>query len=143
MANKSAFQARFREAMREAVRKFLAEEELPEPAAGEALFTVIEDLALDAGDAVSLEVFDQRLAQLPLEPATCPHCGADGQRVRQRDRTLTTRRGLDVPLAEQQCYCPGCRRAFFPSLHSAGTGCRLSLQPRGDEEGRPLRRPRE
>jgi hypothetical protein len=48
-----------------------------------------------------------------------------------------------VPLAEQQCYCPGCRRAFFPSLHSAGTGCRLSLQPRGDEEGRPLRRPRE
>jgi hypothetical protein len=143
MANKAAFQARFREAMRDAVRKFLVEEELPEPAAGEALFTVIEDLALDAGDAVSLEVFEQRLAQLPPEPAACPHCGADGQRVRQRDRTLTTRRGLDVPLAEQECYCRRCRRAFFPSLQGTGAGRRLSLQPGGDEEGRPLRRPRE
>ena len=56
MANKAAFQARFRDAIRETVRKFL-EEELPETAEGEALFTVIEDLALNAGDAVSLEVF--------------------------------------------------------------------------------------
>ncbi len=55
MASKTAFQARFREA----VREFLAAEELPESAAGEALFTVIEELALDAGDAVSLEVFDR------------------------------------------------------------------------------------
>jgi hypothetical protein len=121
MANKSAFQARFREAMREALRKFLAEEELPKPAEGEALFTVIEDLALDAGDAISLEVFEQQLERLPAEAATCPHCSAQGQRVKQRDRTLTTRRGLDVPLAEQQYYCPGCRRAFFPSVQGAGT----------------------
>ncbi len=121
MANKTAFQARFREAMREAARKFLAEEELPKAAEGEALFTVIENLALDAGDAVSLEVFEQQLEQLPAEAATCPHCTADGQRVRQRDRTLTTRRGLDVPLAEQECYCPRCRRAFFPSVQGIGT----------------------
>ena len=121
MANKTAFQARFREAMREALRKFLVEEELPEAAEGEALFTVIEDLALDAGDAISLEVFAQQLEQLSIEAATCPHCMADGQRVKQRDRTLTTRRGLDVPLAEQECYCRHCRRAFFPSVQDAGT----------------------
>lgn len=121
MANKTAFQARFREAMRDAVRKFLKEEELPDAAEGEALFTVIEDLALNAGDAVSLEVFAQQLEQLSLEAAACPHCAAQGQRVRQRDRTLTTRRGLAVPLAEQECYCPRCRRAFFPSVQDAGT----------------------
>lgn len=121
MANKTAFQARFREAMRGAVRKFLEEEELPDAAEGEALFTVIEDLALNAGDAVSLEVFEQQLEQLPAEAATCPHCAAEGQRVRRRDRTLTTRRGLDVPLAEQECYCPRCRRAFFPSVQDTGT----------------------
>lgn len=121
MANKAEFQARFREAMRDAVRKFLVEEELPEAAEGEALFTVIEDLALNAGDAVSLEFFEQQLEQLPTEAAVCPGCSAEGKRVRQRDRALTTRRGLDVPLAEQECYCPRCRRAFFPSVQDAGT----------------------
>ena len=101
--------------MRDAVRKFLAEEELPEGEKGEALFTVIEDLALAAGDAVSLEVFQQQLEQLPAEPApTCPRCGAAGQSVKPRERTLTARRGLGVPLSEPECYCPGCRRAFFP-----------------------------
>ena len=50
MANEAAFQARFRGAMRAAVRKFLVEKELPG--------------------------------------------AADGQRVRQHDRTLTTRLGF-------------------------------------------------
>lgn len=94
MANQAAIQVRLREAVREALVKFLAEEALPEPAAGEALFTVIEDLAPAAGDAVGLELFDQRLERLPAEAAVCPHCSAEGQRVKQRDRTLTTRRGL-------------------------------------------------
>ena len=35
---------------------------------------------------------------------------------------LQSRRGLDVPLSEQECYCPGCRRAFFPSVQSSGAG---------------------
>ena len=126
MANNEQFQARFRAAMRDAARKFLAEEELPEPVAGEAKFTTIETLALAAGDAVSLEVFEQQFEQQREqsdgEPPRCPHCQAAGQRVGERDRTLTTRRGLDVPLAEQECYCPGCRRAFFPSVQGVGAG---------------------
>jgi hypothetical protein len=112
--------------MRDAARKFLVEEELPEPVAGEAKFTTIETLALAAGDAVSLEVFEQQFEQQREqsdgEPPRCPHCQAEGQRVGERDRRLTTRRGLDVPLAEQECYCPGCRRAFFPSVQGVGAG---------------------
>jgi hypothetical protein len=117
MATKQEFQARVRAAVREAVQKVLAEGDLPERS-GEALFTIMEDLALDAGDAVSLEFFEQQLAELAADkpPADCcPQCGRVGQQVKRRERKITTRRGLPVPLPERECYCPGCRRAFFPS----------------------------
>ena len=122
MATIEQFQERMRRAVREAVQKCLAEGDLPEAEEGEARFTTIETLALAAGDAVSLEVFEQQLAESGMGPPHCPRCGFEGQRVRQRERTLQTRRGLKVPLREQECYCPGCRRAFFPSLPSAGSG---------------------
>ena len=122
MANSERFQERFRQAIGEAVRRFLADEELPEAEAGEAKFTSIERLALAAGDAVSLEIFEQQLAKGDSQPPQCPHCSGPGQRIGQRERTLLTRRGLAVPLTEQECYCPGCRRAFFPSVQSTGTG---------------------
>ena len=48
MANETALQTRFRGTMRAAVRRFGAEEELPEAAEGEALLTGIEELALPA-----------------------------------------------------------------------------------------------
>lgn len=117
MATKQEFQARVRSAVREAVQKVLAEGDLPPRAEGEALFTVIEDLALDAGDAVSLEFFEQQLAELGADeqPACCPKCSRAGRRVKLRRREITTRRGLPVPLTEGEHYCPGCRRAFFPS----------------------------
>lgn len=115
MATSEQFQVRLREAVREAVRKVLAEGDVPEGDPEEALFTRIETLALAAGDAVSLEVFEQQVAECGLGNPHCPHCGFEGQRVKQKDRTIQTRRGLDVPLKEQECYCPGCRRAFFPS----------------------------
>jgi hypothetical protein len=57
-----------------------------------------------------------------MGPPHCPHCGFAGQRIKQRDRTVQTRHGLEVPLSEQECYCPGCRRAFFPSVQSFGSG---------------------
>ena len=120
MATTQQFQERVRRAVREALQKILAEGDLPEAEDGEARFTTIETLALAAGDAVSLEVFEQQLAESGMGPPHCPRCGFEGQRVRQRDRTLQTRRGLEVPLREQECYCPGCRRAFFPSVQSSG-----------------------
>ena len=122
MATIEQFQERVRRAVREALQKILAEGDLPEAEDGEARFTTIETLALAAGDAVSLEVFEQQLAESGMGPPHCPRCGFEGQRVRQRDRTLQTRRGLEVPLREQACYCPGCRKAFFPSVQSSGSG---------------------
>ena len=122
MATSEQFQERLRRAVREAVRKCLAEGDLPQPQEGEARFTTIETLALAAGDAVSLEVFEQQLAESGMGPPHCPRCGFEGKRIKQRDRSVQTRRGLEVPLREQECYCPGCRRAFFPSLADSGAG---------------------
>jgi hypothetical protein len=122
MATTEQFQERLRRAIREAVQKCLAEGDLPEAQEGEARFTTIEALALAAGDAVSLEVFEQQLAESGMGPPHCPRCGFEGKRIKQRQRTVQTRRGLEVPLREQECYCPGCRRAFFPSLPSSGAG---------------------
>jgi hypothetical protein len=122
MATVEQFQERLRSAIREAVQKCLAEGDLPAAREGEAHFTTIEALALAAGDAVSLEVFEQQLAESGLGPPHCPHCGFEGQRIKQRDRMVQTRRGLDVPLREQEFYCPGCRRAFFPAVSSVGPG---------------------
>lgn len=122
MATIEQFQGRLRLAVREAVQKVLAEGGLPLAEEGEARFTTIETLALAAGDAVSLEVFEQQLTECGLGPPHCPHCGFEGQRATQRERTLQTRRGLDVPLSEPECYCPGCRRAFFPAVQSSGVG---------------------
>jgi len=122
MATIEQFQERVRRAVREAMQRCLAEGDLPEVEQGEAQFTTIEALALAAGDAVSLEVFEQQLAESGMGPPHCPRCGFEGQRVRQRERRLQTRRGLEVPLREQECYCPGCRRAFFPSLPNSGSG---------------------
>ena len=122
MATIKEFQGRLRRAVREAVQKCLAEGDLPEAQEGEAHFTTIEALALAAGDAVSLEVFEQQLAESGMGPPHCPRCGFEGKRIKQRDRTVQTRRGLDVPLSEQECYCPGCRRAFFPAVQSPGAG---------------------
>ena len=56
MATTRQFQERLRRAVREAVRKCLAEGDLPEAQEGESRFTTIEALALAAGDAVSLDV---------------------------------------------------------------------------------------
>ena len=122
MATIEQFQERLRRAVREALQKVLAEGDLPETPEGEARFTTIETLALAAGDAVSLEVFEQQLAESGMGPPHCPRCGFEGKRVKPRERSLQTRRGLEVPLREQECYCPGCRRAFFPSLPSSGAG---------------------
>ncbi len=122
MATIEQFQERLRLAVREALKKCLAEGGLPEAQEGEARFTTIETLALAAGDAVGLEVFEQQLAESGMGPSHCPHCGFEGQRVKERTRTVQTRRGLGVPLNEHECYCPRCRRAFFPSAQSPRSG---------------------
>jgi hypothetical protein len=120
MATTEQFQGRLRLTVRKALQKFLTAGDLPEAKQGETRFTTIETLALAAGDAVSSEVFVPQLAESGMGPPRCPRCGFEGKRVRQRDRKLQTRRGLDVPLREQECYRPGCRRAFSPRPKARG-----------------------
>lgn len=122
MATIDQLRERIQQAVRETVRKFLAEEELPAVDEGEALFTQFESLALAAGDAFSQEVLAQQLSLAQPEQPPCPHCGQPGQVLGERERQIQTRRGLLVPLKEPECYCPACRRAFFPSLATTGAG---------------------
>lgn len=107
--------------MRETIREFLAAEGV-RPTQGESRFTALEDAALAAGDAVSLEVFAQELERSQVESPRCPHCDRVGQSPGTRDREVQTRRGLQVPLSEQKCYCPACRRDFFPSVPTTRAG---------------------
>jgi hypothetical protein len=63
MATIERFQERVRRAVHDALPKVLAEGDLPDTQEGEARLTTIETLALAAGDAVSLEVFELQLAE--------------------------------------------------------------------------------
>jgi hypothetical protein len=81
----------------------------------------IDDIERDMealADAVADEFATQLLArQTKASPhaPTCPHCGQAGQHIGQREREILTTRG-SAPLAEPKCYCPACRRHFFPSV---------------------------
>ena len=117
MATIGQFQGRLRLAVREALQKVLADGELPEATEGDARFTTIE--------------FEQQLAESGMGPPHCPHCGFEGQRAKQRQRTVQTRRGLEVPLSEQECYCPGCRRRLRRQLGRVAPALlRLCADPR-------------
>jgi hypothetical protein len=116
MATIESFQSRLRVAFRESLEKVIAEGDLPTPPEGEALFTAIENLALAAGDAASLEWLALQTPKGVEGPPLCPHCGEVGLHDKERERVLETRRGLQAPLSEPQCYCTGCRRSFFPSV---------------------------
>ncbi|MEX2173195.1 MAG: hypothetical protein WD872_02460 [Pirellulaceae bacterium] len=106
MATIEQFQERLRVAVREALQNELKEGDLPPAEEGEARFTTIETLALAAGDAISLEVFEQQVAECGLGNPHCPRCGFEGRRLKQRERTVQTRRGLNVPLSETHAYLP-------------------------------------
>jgi hypothetical protein len=78
----------------------------------------MEELA----DAVADEFVTQLLArQAKASPSSpkCPHCGQTGQHIGPRERQVLTTRG-SAPLAEPKCYCPACRRHFFPSVDPFG-----------------------
>lgn len=87
-------------------------------------FSDIEELAVQIGQAVSQQMLDQALQRQADEavPATdqrCPSCGGAMQSREPEPRIVTTRAG-DAAWQEPQSHCPGCRRAFFPSVETAG-----------------------
>lgn len=82
----------------------------------------IEDGMVAIGDAVAREYAVQKLARrIPqsVPPPPCPECGHASEDRGLRRRELITRRGV-VPISEAKCYCPQCRRNFFPSVGRSG-----------------------
>jgi len=122
MADSSKLRAR----LETVVRDFLAEEGLLATPGQEqqSLFAALEETAVEIGDAVGREVLQQQLAAQPGANCHCPTCGDEGQRKRERQRLIETRRGR-VDVTEIECYCRRCRRSFFPSVQGAGPGAGL------------------
>jgi hypothetical protein len=84
---------------------------------GDCWLDAIENRAIEIGDALTAAVIQQRAQQPPVcDEASCPGCGELGRYRGNRQRELISRRG-PVNLAEPEYYCPGCRKAFFPSDH--------------------------
>lgn len=112
--------AEIRERIRELARE-LAAVERKDGVVREASFAELEEAAVAAGDAIGVEILEQELACASTCDGECPTCGRRGLRKGEHERVIHTRRG-EVKFAEPEFYCPGCRRAFFPSVGSAGTG---------------------
>jgi hypothetical protein len=82
----------------------------------------IEDGMVAIGDAVAREYAVQKLARrMPQSapPPPCPECGQASEDRGLRRREIITRRGK-VSITEAKCYCPQCRRNFFPPVSSFG-----------------------
>ena len=102
-----------------------AERGLEGEAKAEALVTIIEEIAVAVGDAVAQKIMEQKLAaEAACAEPICPTCKSRGQRKREHPRQILTRRG-EVAFTDSECYCRRCRRSFFPSGASVGTGCEL------------------
>jgi hypothetical protein len=95
----------------------LAREEFEElgEAEGDCWLDAIENRAIEIGDALSAAVMRELSQAGPAAgESVCPQCGRSGRYCGDRQRELMSRRG-PVTLAEPEYFCPGCRKAFFPS----------------------------
>ncbi len=112
MAKTTGMQERIRAMARELAVEMgeVGEEE------GDCWLDAIENRAIEIGDALAAAVIEQRSRDRPAtsDEALCPLCGECGRYRGERERELISRRG-PVHLAEPEYYCPGCRKAFFPS----------------------------
>ena len=86
-------------------------------------FTAMEEVAVQAAQAFSqgtLEgLLDQHAQHLP-DTHPCPTCGRVAA-ARLEPRPLVVRGAL-IEHREPVCYCPSCRRDFFPSASPSETG---------------------
>jgi|SRR3954471_10392960 hypothetical protein len=109
------------ERMRALVAEYLGEQAPPAPVEGGCLATALEDAAMAIGDAVTQEILSHQLSGVPEQDHPCPICGSPGLKKGHRQRVLQSRRG-EVQFSEPELYCKKCRRSFFPSVGSLGTG---------------------
>ena len=86
-------------------------------------FAQMEEVACAAARGLTegaLEVATAQQGQLLGEKQPCPQCGKLC-RVDSAERLLRVKGGF-MPLREPKCYCPSCRRDFFPSASGLETG---------------------
>ncbi len=126
-----------RQQLREFAMKLISEQSPREGQPGVPLFTLLEDAAVAIGDAFTEELIEQELSRHCEDGCDCPQCGQRGLRKGERERSVQTRRGK-VKFTEPVLYCPRCRRDFFPSIGSDGSGRGLRLQPERVAEDRLL-----
>ena len=121
MAKKEILPASLRILVQEAAEKAVSELYGPggAPAIG-TLFSQIEDMGVQVGDAVARAIVQQAVERQAgkMHAETC-RCGEPLDDPTLEPHLLTTRRG-DIGWNEPTGYCPRCRRAFFPSEPSAG-----------------------
>ena len=86
-------------------------------------FAQMEEVACAAARGLTegaLETATTQQSQLLGEQQPCPQCGKLC-RVGSQERPLRVKGGV-VPLREPKCYCPTCRRDFFPSASGLEAG---------------------
>jgi hypothetical protein len=104
-----------RERIEELARQLVEEMGEVKEEDGDCWLDAIENRAIEIGDALTAALVQQRSQDRPVsDEATCPACGRLGRYRGSRQRDLISRRG-PICLAEPEYYCPGCRKAFFPS----------------------------
>lgn len=82
---------------------------------GDCWLDAIENRAIEIGDAITAALIEHRSRDRPsANESCCPQCGKSGGYRGNRQRELISRRG-PITLAEPEYFCPGCRKAFFPS----------------------------
>jgi hypothetical protein len=88
--------------------------------------TAIEDLLLEVRAVLTEQMLDltlarqaQALPRLPEAARSCPSCQQPLACADADPRILQTRVG-EAEWSEPACYCPRCRRAFFPSGQKPG-----------------------
>jgi len=89
------------------------------------LFSEIEELGVQIGDAVCREFVQQAVSDQAQGGAQCgqeqpcPTCNGPLESRDPEPHPLLTRRG-QIGWQEPQAYCPKCRKAFFPSVQEFG-----------------------
>ena len=90
-------------------------------------FVSLELLTAEIGDEIAHKLAShellrrsEALSQQPLH--TCPDCGRSCPLEPDREPLILQGARGEIEYPEPRCYCPRCRRTFFPSGASLGPG---------------------
>jgi uncharacterized protein with PIN domain len=90
-------------------------------------FDQMEDRALEVGEKLERWLMEECLRERGREKAAgekpnCPQCHKPLRlSATPKERRLRGRTG-EVAFKRQECFCPSCRKAFFPSGHGVEAG---------------------